>query len=189
MVMLRVGDPTVRAMLLSHLIEQVERGELSQLLDRGVTPSMMDRLRSLTASDVLHLATSGHPDVHFTLDVSGFELGVNTLNRRKAVMQELAYFIQNGASHSMLAQFFPSIDPEVVKNLREVLRPERRCGRASLPDDGIRDKVHEKWHEILRSNSEQTACSRLVALHGHFHDIPLDALYATVNEFGDDHGR
>ena len=187
MVTIRVIDPTVRTMIITHLIEQLERGSVEPLLSRGVTPEMMDALRSLSTGDVLQLASSGHPDVHFTLDLNGFRLGLSTLERRKAEMQELAYFIQHGASHSMIAQFFPTTDAEVVRNIRSLLLGDRKPGRAALPADGKRDAIHNAWFSLKAAMPDRPLRARLVTLHGQFPELPLDALFATVNEFGECH--
>lgn len=185
MVMIRVVDPTVRTMIFNHLIEQLERGSVEPLMSLGITPEMMDELRALSVGEVMQLASSGYPDVHFSFDVNGFRLGMSSLERRKAEINELAYFIQHGASHSMVAQFFTTTNPEVVKNLRLLLRGDRKSGRAALPSDSKRDEIHNAWFAL--KSSVQTLRGRLVTLHGQFPEIPLDALYATVNEFGDQH--
>ena len=53
MMMVRVTDNTLRASLLMHLIEQLERGDLAVLLEKGACPRSMDRLRGLAINEIL----------------------------------------------------------------------------------------------------------------------------------------
>lgn len=184
MMMVRVIDNTLRASLLMHLIEQLERGDLAVLLEKGACPKSMDRLRNMSISELLQLASSGHPDIHFSIDESGFDLGVATIDRRKEETEHLIYFIQNGASQSMVHEFFPQVDHRLIQTYRKLMKNDRRIGRVSLPDEKVRDLVHKCWHGMPEEYPRvHTDRERLIVLHGFFQDYPLDVLYAAVNEF------
>jgi len=177
MMMVRVTDNTLRASLLMHLIEQLERGDLAVLLEKGACPRSMDRLRGLAINEILHLASSGHPDIHFSIDEGGFELGIETLFRRKQETEHLVYCIQNGASQSMLNQLFP---------YRKLLKNDRKTGRVALPDESVRDLIHQCWFGMNEEYPEITTLrEKLMLLHGFFSNYSLDGLYATVNEFNE----
>ena len=186
MMMVRVIDNTLRASLLMHLIEQLERGDLAVLLEKGACPKSMDRLRGLAISDLLHLASSGHPDIHFSIDENGFDLGIGVLNRRKEETEHLVYCIQNGASQSMLNQLFPSVDLRVIQTYRKLLKNDRKSGRVSLPDESIRDLIHQCWFGMDAEYPEITSLlEKFILLHGFFSTFSLDVLHATVNEFNE----
>lgn len=186
MMMVRVTDSTLRASLLMHLIEQLERGDLAVLLEKGACPQSMDRLRGLAINELLLLASSGHPDIHFSIDGAGFDLGIETLNRRKEETEHLVYYIQNGASQSMLVQLFPATDPRVTQTYRKLLKNHRKTGRIALPDENTRDLIHQCWFGMHEEYPEvSTLRERLMLLHGFFNHFPLDVLYATVNEFNE----
>lgn len=192
--MVRVIDNTLRASLLMHLIEQLERGDLAVLLEKGACPKSMDKLRELAISDLLHLASSGYPDIHFSIDENGFDLGIASLNRRKEETAQLVDFILGGASQSMLSQFFPTIDQRVIITYRKLLKSDRKVGRVALPDEKIRDLIHRSWHAM---DEEYPTISspreKLLLLHGFYNTFSLDVLYATINEFNeperDIHGK
>lgn len=186
MMKVRVTDNTLRASLLMHLIEQLERGDLAVLLEKGACPRSMDRLRGLAINEILHLASSGHPDIHFSIDEGGFELGIETLFRRKQETEHLVYCIQNGASQSMLNQLFPSTDPRVIQTYRKLLKNDRKIGRVALPDESVRDLIHQCWFGMNEEYPEITTLrEKLMLLHGFFSNYSLDGLYATINEFNE----
>jgi hypothetical protein len=194
MMLIRVTDGNLRASLLMHLIEQLDRGDLAVLLEKGACPESMDRLRGLSISDLLQLASSGHPDIHFSIDPNGFELGIRKLDHRKEEIEHLVYFIQHGASQSMLSLMFPYTDQRVIQTYRRLLKMDRKPGRAALPDSRTRDHIHQSWHDLDEEYPEVTTFkSKLMLLHGFFNSFSLDVLYATVNEFneiqGTQHGQ
>lgn len=190
MMMVRVMDNTLRASLLMHLIEQLDRGDLAVLLEKGACPKSMDRLRSMTTSELLQLASSGHPDIHFSIDEAGFDLGISTLDRRRRDTEDLFYFLQNGASQSMLNDCFPSVDQKVIRSYRGLLKNDRKTGRVSLPDEVMRDAIHKGWHAIPTEHPDiGTLRERLILLHGYFPGYAMDVLFATVNEFNDSDKR
>jgi hypothetical protein len=186
MMMVRVTDHNLRAALLMHLIEQFERGDLAVLLEKGACPKSMDRLRSLAISDLLHLASSGHPDIHFSIDENGFDLGIETLDRRKEESDLLVNYIQAGASQSMLNQFFPATDSRVIQTYRKLLKADRKSGRTALPDEGMRDLIHKNWFNLTEDYPKITSLrEKLWLLHGWHNTFDLDVLYAIVNEFNE----
>lgn len=185
MVMIRVQDRTLRSMLLTHLVEQIERGGFDHLVAKGIQPSTLDKLRTLTVPDLLHLVETGHPDIHFSIDEAAIDLGMARVELLKTEMNELAYYVENGASLSMLIRLFPRTDQRVIEEYRKLLAPARKPGRPSLPNDKTRDLVHQAW---FASRDARALRTRLMALHQQFQSIPLETLFATVNEFGAEHG-
>lgn len=186
MMLVRVMNDTLRAQLLIHLIEQLERGDLTALLEKGACPKLIDRLRGMDLSELLQLASSGYPDIHFSIDENGFELGIATLDKRREETDHLIYFMQNGASASMLNESFPQMDPRVIQSYRKLIKNDRRIGRIALPDEKVRDLIHKCWHGMPEEYPNMKSLrERLILLHGFFCDYPLDVLYAAVNEFGE----
>ena len=187
MMMIRVTDNNLKTALFIHLIEQLERGDLAELLENGACPKSMDRLRNLAISDLLHLASSGHPDIFFSISENGFDLGIETLDRRKEESGLLVNYIQAGASQSMLNQFFPTTDTRIIQSYRRLLKADRRAGRTALPDGEMRDLIHKNWFNLSADYPTVTTLREklwlLHSLHRGHNTFDLDVLYAIVNEF------
>jgi len=186
MMMIKVTDNNLRAALFIHLIELLERGDLAVLLENGACPKSMDRLRSLRISDLLHLASSGHPDIHFSINENGFDLGIETLDRRKEESGLLVEFIQAGASQSMLNHLFPTTNSRVIQTYRKLLKADRRSGRTALPEGEVRDAIHKNWFNLSENYPNVTSLrEKLWLLYGWHNTFDLDVLYAIVNEFNE----
>lgn len=179
-----ITDPHLRVSLLMHLIERLDRGELGALLESGVCPKSLDKLRQLEMSSLIRLGAMRQPEIHFSLNSTGLDFGLQTIERQNNEIVELVYFIQNGASLSMLNQFFPAQDIRVIQTYRKLLTNERKTGRTALPDENTRDLIHQSWHAMGEEYPDISSLrERLMLLHGFFNDYSLDVLYATVNEF------
>lgn len=179
--MISVTDPHLRVSLLMHLIERLDRGELSELLESGACPQMMDKLRQLETGSLLRLGIMHQPEIHFSLNETGLDLSLEAIERHNKEIAELVYFVQNGASLSMLNQLFPTHSTEIIQTYRKLLSNERKAGRASLPDEKTRDAIHKLWHEL--ANEGNGLREQLRVLHLVFPESRIDVLYATVNEF------
>lgn len=181
--MMRITNSAIRTTLLIHLVEKLQRGDLVNLLASGVCPQSIEMLRRMSTADVLMLVESGYPDIHFSIDPQGFDHGIHLLARRKEEDEELAYFIQNGTSLSLLNLVFTNISQDKVQTLRSLYKIQRTPGRHSLPPDQIRDQIHQCWSEMPSGQKGESLRRNLLNLHKSFSQFSIDALYATINEF------
>lgn len=182
--MVSITDPHLRVSLLMHLIERFDRGELVPLLESGVSPGLLDKLRQLEMGSLLRIGEMRHPEIHFNVSEPGLEFSLEAIERHNNEIAELIYFIHNGASLSMLNQLFPAQDTKLIQQYRRILLDERKVGRTALPDERTRDAIHRLWHSLQNgSGKADSARERLRILHESFQDYRIDVLYATVNEF------
>ena len=181
--MVPITDAVIKVSLLTHLIECMDRGELAALLGNGACPKAMDKLRRLDTSSLIRLANMNHPEIHVTVDAKGIEFGLNELAREDRDRDDLVYFIEHGASLAMLNKLFTSMGSDVIATYRHMLTENRKFGRAALPDESIRDAIHQKWHDISLAEVPTTQRAKLRMLHGLFESFSMDALYTTINEF------
>lgn len=188
MMMVPVTDANIKTSLLMHLIEHLDRGELIAMLDDNQNHSILDRLRQLNCGALLRLANMNQPKINITFDADSIESGLNLLNRQDQDINDLVYFIANGASLSMLNQLFASIDPTIIDAYRNMLVANRKSGRTPLPSVTDRDVIHQQWHQIQQPQA--TMRERLRALHAHFNKaFSMDALFTTIHEFADSDTR
>jgi hypothetical protein len=187
--MVPITDAVIKVSLLTHLIECMDRGQLDALLGNGACPKAMDKLRHLDTSSLIRLANMNHPEILLTVDAKGIEFGLNELAREDRDRDDLVYFIEHGASLAMLNKLFTSVGSEVISGYRQRLTENRKFGRAVLPDESIRDAIHQAWHGISHAEVPATQRGKLRVLHGLFESFSMDTLYTTINEFQEPNPR
>ncbi|MBA4218498.1 MAG: STY4526/YPO1902 family pathogenicity island replication protein [Roseateles sp.] len=187
MLSLPVTDPTLKRLLLEHVIEQLDQGgeKLDTLLSMGMEPSFLDRLRRTQSRDLMLIA-------QWDLDIQvGFGDGSisASLDRVHAIRRdtELAeYFVRNGASTELMVTLF-RIARDDVRALRKALAVEasEAVGRPKLPPIEKRELVHRDWLDIQRTCFVDSMRERYFALHQRHPDLTIGAMVATLSEHGD----
>lgn len=180
--MIPVTDSGLRIALLLHLIEQIDRGEIPG--DIG-NYDVVDRVRKLNGSGLLRLAGFIKPGISVTFDQDAILAGVTKLNTHDEELENLVYFIRNGASLSMLYQYF-TVDSDSIIAYRKMLLGQKKAGRSRQPTEAIRNDVHDAWWQIQRAGASDSAIQKLRKLHALFNGYSLEALYTTIKEFDDD---
>ncbi len=187
--MIPVTDPTLKASLILHMIEMIDRGDIANLIENGANPESLDQIRQLDVSGLLRLVHLGYPVIHFKMPDESVQIGLDTLNRQNEENDDLIYFIQHGASQSMLNTLF-KVAPDVVQSYRKILSSERSAGRTSLPPDKAREEIQNHWYGMGKEPSDPASIRKqLRQLHARFNHFSIDVLYATINEFNDVIGR
>lgn len=187
--MIPVNDPTLKASLILHMIEMIDRGDIANLIENGANPESLDQIRQLDLSGLLRLVHLGHPVIHFKMPDESVQIGLDTLTRQDEENDDLIYFIQHGASQSMLQHLF-KVSPDIVQSYRRMLSSERSAGRTSLPPEKIREEIQNHWYAMGKEPKEPVSIrKRLRQLHAKFNHFSIDVLYATINEFNDIIGR
>jgi hypothetical protein len=181
---LRITDPGLRASILIHIIEKIDRNELDSLLNSGVSPEFLDQLRQINIPSLIRLVNLGCPEITFGIGEDSLRTGMDTLQRQNTETEDLIYFIQNGASQSMIEHLF-RMNATVIHSYRKLLTNDRKSGRTTLPDEKVRDEIQLHWHSLQNVEGftiTETIRKKIRLLHGQF-DLPLDILYTTINEF------
>jgi len=181
MSLIQISNPALRLMVILQLMEHLEYGNLSTLLDCGIEPSQIDHLRTLQLPDLLRLAQMEQPTIGVALDPDGLDRAFSTLTARATHDDLLTYFLVNQASVAMLRRFF-KIGRDTITRYRTAYASVRPVGRTGLPDIETRESILVAWRELAH---ETDLRRRYRALHQRFSEHTLEALYAVVNEHGE----
>lgn len=179
--MLVIKDEKIRFLVLSHLIEAAECDRDAVLANSGLKAAHLESLRQVSSKDLLLIAQLPEPEMTIHLDALRFEhaLGLlDYLNDRAALLE---YFVQHGATSSMLTALF-KISPHDVVLKRALLKG--KPGRPHMPDATCREAIQLHWHKMHKSKSNNPPSAEdYHALHQEFSNLSLATLYAVVHEF------
>lgn len=181
----KITNPIIKGAILLHLLEKFDHGEVETLIESGVSPESLDNLRGQLGVDIVRLMHLDILEIHFNINDKHINDGLKTLNHQKAEFEDLAYFIENGASQRMLDSFF-RMDPEVIRSYRRFLDRDTKPGRTSMPSVKVREEIQKSWHSIANNDANLIINTRakLKILHQQFSEYSLDTLYAAATEFG-----
>jgi Protein of unknown function (DUF2857) len=187
LIMLRVKDPTLKRLLLEHMVEQLEAGgdDLDALLTAGVDPELLDLLRRRSARDFIAVAQMDLfvPSAFFDNDILKGCLQRIDSRRRDDELRE--YFVSHGAPMSMLNEVF-KLSRDEARRLRTLLVPQgTHIGSPKMPAVQERQPIHEAWAQLERTQGSTSLRERVYELHQRFPDFSIAALWATVNEFAE----
>jgi len=188
MLALAVTDPTLKRMLVEHLLQRIEEGgaTLDHLLSAGLDPDQLDRLRHTPARDLIQIANMAQLNIS-----AGFgDNSINTcLDRVEAMRRDhflFEYFVAHGASTEMLMDLFKR-SREEVRKMREVLLPHQplvpSAGRPRLPAEDRRQAIHEDWAQVQRTMVVASKRERYFTLHQKHQDLSIAQLLGVLNEF------
>lgn len=175
-----IKDEKIRFLVLSHLIETAEN-EQTELADYGLSNILLESLRQITSKDLIRIAKLPQPELSLHLDTLRFEHAISLLDYLNSRAALLEYFLQHGATSSMLTALF-KISPHDVALKRALLKG--KPGRPHMPDAACREAIQLHWHKIRKSKSNnRPSAEDYHALHLAFSDLSLATLYAVVHEF------
>jgi hypothetical protein len=176
--MLALQDGSLRIVVLTHLIGRLQQGAGEEFVRAGIEPGLIDRLRTLDASDIKRLAALPHPMIALDLDVGSVNTGLRHLAVIKDVQALEDYFIRNGASPKMMRALF-RMAFATTRLRRQALGENGRYGRPALPTVDVRDEIHRVWAAHAKLDVRQ----RFYRLHKAYPAYRLDTLNAVVTEF------
>jgi hypothetical protein len=161
--------------LLSRLIASFDEGDpgvLTQLLDGGCTPELLERLRGMTMTDAIRF-TADHCGLALGVDSAAVQRGLRNLERRRADRETYEYLIRAGASPVLLGRLF-TVTATEVRRLRKLIAPGVvPVGRPRALDDDTRAAVVRQWERICAEEPGER--QRYVRLHKAFHGAHLVA--------------
>lgn len=182
--MFSISNPTVKRMVLDHLIEQMESGGIDRLLEGGFSPALIDDLRGRPTRDFFHASQFDGLAIQVTIDERKLMscLSMRDRARRDEMLKE--YFVRNGASISLLRTLFTLSKQELQRLRMELDLTEKTTnGRPRLPPTAIRDLIHSEWHEICHAFTAEPERERLWRLHLKFPLYSLASIHRCTDEF------
>lgn len=148
-----LDDPTVRFIALAlyaQRFDQIDPSSLQALQRDGVDPVTVDRIRNLSAADLVRLARfSKKESIQITINTGNL---VADMNRYEHLRQDEAmfeYFVRNGASLQLIMNLF-SKRPTDIKRMQTMLGVVPPTGRRAIPDDPTRHLILSRWHELRK---------------------------------------
>lgn len=176
--MFPLQDGPLRMMVLTHLVARLQKSATDDLLQAGIEPDQIDRLRTLDASDIERLAALPLPTIGLALDRVSVNIGLRQLAIMKDVHFLEQYFITHGASPEMMKTLF-TMRFATTRAHRQALGLKPRYGRPVLPKIDVRDRIHQFW----AAHSKLDCRQRYYQLHQAFPGYRFDTLHAVVTEF------
>jgi hypothetical protein len=176
--MLPLQDGQLRLMLLTHLVARLEQGDNTELRDSGIEPEQMDRLRTLSVSDIHRLAAFRQPIMGLALDGTALKAGLRRLAMLKETESMQDYFIRHGSSPALMMALFKMPYKTTLARRRAAGRGQGRGRPALIPIDA-RDRIHRIWIDLAPLDMRQ----RYYRLHLAFPAMSLHALNRVVTEF------
>jgi len=176
--MLPLRDGHLRLMLLTHLVARLGEGDNAELRNAGIEPEQLDRLRTLSVSDIQRLAALRQPMMGLALDGPALKAGLRSLAVLKEAQSLEEYFIRHGASPALMTALFKMPYKTTLARRRAA---GRGCGRGRpvLTPIVIRDRIHRFWADLAHLDMRQ----RYHRLHQAFPALSLHALSLVVTEF------
>jgi hypothetical protein len=180
-----IADPTIRRVLIEHVIELLDGGGMDQLLHAGYSPEFLDNLRQRPTRDLIHIAGASI-EVSFSIPEECIENNLRLLDMRRGHVKLREYFIQHGASRRMVFSYF-KLSHDEYRELREMLFLGKSGGRTPMPPAAVRDAIHRTWYELRKTMSDLPICDLIYTLHhDHFPDLRINTLQQTIAEFNED---
>ncbi|QIL73100.1 DUF2857 family protein [Diaphorobacter sp. HDW4B] len=181
---IQIKDPTIKRMLIEHMVEQIDDGHIDHLLRAGFSPEFLDNLRHRPSRDFINLAQTPL-DIQFTLSEHVLDSGLRLLDMRRSHLELREYFVIHGASRRMVCSYF-KLSQDEYRGLREVLRPGRGTGgRVPMPLVEVRDAIHKEWFGIQTQMAGEPCRDRIYELHKRFDHLRIDVLQQTISEFSE----
>lgn len=173
-------DPAAQMFALTRLIAALEGSDqqiLDQMLNAGMTPELLDRLRSMPLAEACRFAV-GQCGLGIAIDTAAMQAQLHRMDRNKADREALEYLVRNGASPRLLTQLF-ALTQSDARRLRRVLAPAVATGgRPRLPPDDMRPAIESTWVELVAQETCPRARFRL--LHQRFQPMPIASLELVV---------
>jgi len=183
--MFSITDPTLKRLILEHLVERMEEGPqaLDELLRAGVDPLLLDVLRQRPARDFVNAAKVEQLVITANFDGRAVIASFGRLDAIKRDSEMREYFVINGAPPELLSQLF-KLSVEEIRTLRSLLLPEgTQSGRPKFPPVALRERIHNDWARLAKEQPATQVRERLYQLHLLHRSWSIQSLWCTLNEF------
>lgn len=182
MIKISINCPSIKTSIFEILIEQAHNN-VDTLLSQGIDEQLIDRLRHVSLSDSKRAAQLASASIEVTLNEIHFDEALAQVTSERQIPKLQEYFVRNGATLDMISFMF-RISVKEAKAARKHLLPCEKKGRPPMPDQFVRETIHQNWALIVKANPRSPTRDRLHTLHQSFPSHSLATLWAVINEFG-----
>ena len=118
------------------------------LKEMGWNDSLVTEMSEMPINDVAKILGGSGACLGIVFDHRKAAAVVNSYRALKRDEQDLNYFIENGASPTLLKELFPKLSARLVAQQRKRLGCDSRGGRPPLPDAEIVHAIYRAWHAL-----------------------------------------
>ena len=174
------SDSAARLMALTRVVAAVEASDtqtVAQLVGAGISPALLERLRSMSLGDAVRFA-GAECGLSLAIDARVMTAQISRLDRAKSDRETMEYLVRNGASPRLLTQLFALTQTD-ARRMRQTLAPEIAAGgRPRQPTVDQREEIEIVWAQIKAQQSCPRA--RIRELHQRFPDLPIASLELVI---------
>lgn len=174
---IEIDGPSLRSLIVADVIRSLTPGGHAAMDDRT-----LDALRALPVAQLASASSLAEKTVYVELNLRRLLEALRRCRQLPESDPSLAYFLENGASYTLIGRLFQLGRREVMRLMAAGTRSSVHAGglgrRQTLPSPTERDAIHAAWVTL-----DGTPVERYIALHGRFPAWPLSALDAVLNEF------
>lgn len=174
-----VVNAALRLLALKQLIDAIHSERWQELLDAGLKPETLDRLRRAPLEDATLVVGRTDLQVRLSIDGDSLEKCLNRVERQRADEAIKEYFVRHNATPTLMQRLF-KLDRPSLDRLRKMFGANCR-GRPPMPKPDERDAVHTRWREICAGESDPRL--RYLNLHKAFPHHAIRVLEAVLKEF------
>ena len=180
-----VIDPTIRLIVLAHMLQQFDQFEPERLREyqtAGFDLTSVDRLRNMTTADLVRLAQySRENSIQISINPAKLVADMNRYEHMREDERMYEYFVRNGASLNLIMDLFNK-RPSDVKRMQLMLGVTSTVGRRSLPDDETRHVISATWYQLRGTDAWPfRGREHYKALHEAFPTLQISQLEAVIS--------
>jgi Protein of unknown function (DUF2857) len=181
-------DPAARLFMLSHLVsvmEQFDPSRTDEFMAAGLTPDLVDRLRTLSTSDLWRLVAMNHHELRIQIDTNRLRYNLERMDATKNEQSLLEYFVRSGASPNMMSRLF-GMHIKQIRSYQVMLNVKNSMGRPPMPDVESRLSIVQHWTIVCADVPESTSSferERFFRLHRHFPQFSMSTLDAVIASY------
>lgn len=178
--LLALNDPTASMLALMWMASAIERSDpeaLSQLVQQGMPPELLEQVRCMPLGDAVRFAQTA-PGLGIAMDPVTMSRQLQRMAMARSDREVMEYLVQHGASPRLLTQLFTLAQTD-ARRLRKTLAPEICAGgRPRIPNDDVREAIEARWAELQAQ--EPCMRRRIQQLHQSFPDWMIASLELVV---------
>jgi Protein of unknown function (DUF2857) len=173
-----VKDETLNRVIAVQLIEWIERGRHNEVIQAGIPPQMVDRLRAMSMPNLLMFGRQLKGAFEVKINVPQFVAAFAQVDRIMHEDDLFAYFASHGATAPMLREVFKADESRISWARRSLPEGKRIAGRPKLPDEGIQEQIFLAWvkHQAVPLRE------RYMKLHEEFPQFELGVFHAVLGD-------
>ncbi|MFT3819801.1 MAG: STY4526/YPO1902 family pathogenicity island replication protein [Rubrivivax sp.] len=168
-------------LLVTHFVAWLEAGcqlDVSELSSAGLSPQLIDRLRRLSVTDAMRLAT-GPCGLTISVDCAEIQGQLARVERQRSDRAQFERLVIAGASLALVSRLF-GVSTVEVRRQRRLIAPEAAIGgRPRVPDEEQQHEIQACWAD-LAGRADLCERDRWLLLHEQFPDLPVVSLEDVV---------